>query len=76
MSLILASFSLLPLTATLFSWLGGYALILAANPGATFRDFLHIPLMIFFQLYYAAIIVRRGITRRKKVIWKGREYGA
>jgi cellulose synthase/poly-beta-1,6-N-acetylglucosamine synthase-like glycosyltransferase len=76
LSLLLIPLTPVPFITVLAAWFGGYGLVLAANPGATLRDYLHIPIMLLFQLYYAALIARRSITGKKKVIWKGREYGA
>lgn len=76
LSLLLIPVTPIPLAVILTAWFGGYGLVLAANPGATMRDYIHIPIMLLFQLYYAALIAQRRITGRKKVVWKGREYGA
>ncbi|MHB9030458.1 MAG: glycosyltransferase [Candidatus Latescibacterota bacterium] len=76
LSLMLILVTPAPLLVVLTAWFGGYGLVLAANPGATMRAYLHIPIMLIFQLYYTAIIARRRIAGQKKVVWKGREYGA
>ncbi len=75
LSIGLAFVTPIPLAVVLAAWLGGYGVVLWANPGATFRDFAYIPLMLIFQLYYTSVIAGRVLSGRKKVIWKGREYG-
>lgn len=74
LALAAVSASFLPVSVVAAAWCIGYALLLSVNPGATLRDFFHVPLMLLFQSYYAAIIGRGMIAGRKKVVWKGREY--
>lgn len=73
LALFLIPFSLKPVVIAAVCWLGGYGIILAANPGATVRDFLLVPGMMLFQIYYGLIIMYRNLFV-KKIIWKGREY--
>ncbi len=73
LALFLIPVSPIPALIAAVCWLGGYGLILSANPGATLRDFLLVPGMMLFQIYYGIIIVYRNLFG-KKIIWKGREY--
>ena len=72
-ALFLMPFSLKPVLVATVCWLGGYGILLASNPGATLRDFLLVPCMMLFQIYYGLIIMHRNLFG-KKIIWKGREY--
>jgi cellulose synthase/poly-beta-1,6-N-acetylglucosamine synthase-like glycosyltransferase len=74
LSIAMAFVTPLPLLIVATTWLGGYGLVLGANPGATARDFFFIPFMLIFQLYYTSVIAWRRIAGHKKVVWKGREY--
>ncbi len=73
-SIFLVPSTVAPLLAVVLFWIGGYWIVLAPNPGAKFRDYLYIPPMLLFQIYYASIIAYRKIRGRATIVWKGREY--
>ena len=73
-SLLLALHSPAPLLAIIVAWLLGYVVLLAVNSGSTGKDYLFIPVMILFQMYYGMVIGFRNTFGSRTVMWKGREY--
>jgi 1,2-diacylglycerol 3-beta-glucosyltransferase len=73
-SLVLSMHTLVPVITAAVSWGIGCVLILAANPGTESVDFLFIPGMVGFQLFYTFAILYRNLFGDGKVVWKGREY--
>ncbi len=74
-SLVIAPWSLKPLTMTLMAWISGYIIMSASLPGIEMKDILYIPGMLIFQMVYGIVLVWRNKFSDKNVIWKGRVYG-
>lgn len=73
-SVALVSQTSIPMLVAGIAWLAGYCIVLSANPGVTLRDYLFIPFMIMFQLYYGLVLMYRILNGHRKVVWKDREY--
>jgi cellulose synthase/poly-beta-1,6-N-acetylglucosamine synthase-like glycosyltransferase len=73
-SILIAHRNPVPLICTVSAWLAGNIVVIAANPGSTFRDVVMIPLFYFFQLFYSIVIGFRNLFGSGKIVWKGREY--
>jgi len=74
-SLIIAPWNPKPLAATVIAWIFGYFIMLTSSPGNEKNDILYIPVMLVFQMFYGVVLGWRNVFGKKKVLWKGREYG-
>ena len=74
-ALFVMPWDLRPFAVTVLTWICGTYLVLLPSPGTSSKDILCIPWILFFQVVYGIVLFFRCLFGRKKVIWKGREYG-
>ncbi|MBT4484926.1 MAG: glycosyltransferase [Candidatus Latescibacteria bacterium] len=74
-ALLVMPWDLRPFAAAILTWICGTYLVLLPAPGITSKDLLCIPGMLLFQVVYGIVLCFRFLLGRKKVTWKGREYG-
>ena len=73
-SLLLVPLSPWILVICTLAWIFGYYLILWHVQGTEKKDFLFIPALLIFQIFYGIVLGFRSLFGHKKVIWKGRVY--